>query len=284
MKNTKQKKLLFPTHPLLIRNIGYSIAFTFIELVVVITIMALLWTIWFISFSDYIMKARDSSRYVDIWILKVSLKSSKQQSWAYPMPATYFNIINSWSSNLEIYEWLLNNDVSVNTLTSAPKDPKNKHYYFYSITKNKQEFQIAATLENNKKNIALLDWDYKTVSKNLFPTIIIAFSWEWQQVEIQSWVTSSGSDWSINRQKFIVNSWSYNLPYDFNTWNPVSSGTTVWFDSIINEAWVSFGTNNDYISCKEIYDAWKYLWPWEYQVLDGSWSITNTWCTDSNIY
>jgi len=53
-------------------------------------------------------------------------------------------------------------------------DPKTNVPYFYSITKNKQAFQIAATLENGDYPKSLLRGSYKSVSKDVLPTIVLA--------------------------------------------------------------------------------------------------------------
>jgi hypothetical protein len=42
----------------------------------------------------------------------------------------------------------LNKKVFLNTLDKLPSDPKSGTYYSYAVTNNKQEFQLAATLEN----------------------------------------------------------------------------------------------------------------------------------------
>jgi hypothetical protein len=41
-------------------------------------------------------------------------------------------------------------------MNEIPLDPYIKIPYFYSIIKNKQEFQLSLTLENQEENIALL--------------------------------------------------------------------------------------------------------------------------------
>ncbi|MDF1682375.1 MAG: hypothetical protein P1U46_01015 [Patescibacteria group bacterium] len=46
--------------------------------------------------------------------------------------------------------------------------------YFYSVTKTKQEFEMAATLENEDNPIALVNGTYKSVSRNILPSIILA--------------------------------------------------------------------------------------------------------------
>jgi len=45
-------------------------AFTLVELIVTITILAILWTIGFISLQWYSQDARDATRLSDIWNIK----------------------------------------------------------------------------------------------------------------------------------------------------------------------------------------------------------------------
>jgi hypothetical protein len=77
--------------------------------------------------------------------------------------------------------------------------------YTYSITRSKQEFQLATTLENNGKPIAFVDGNYSTVSKYILPSIIIAYN-------------GNGSI-NINtdpfRNLFILDGVQNNLPYNF---------------------------------------------------------------------
>lgn len=258
-------------------NLQSNYGFTLVEIVVVVSVLVILWTISFLSFGDNLVDSRNTQRMSDMWRLITWLKSSKQKNWSYPMPSKYFNIINSWS--IQVYQWLIDNNISVSDINSIPKDPTVEKNYSYSITKNKQNFQIWLTLEGsaNKKQTAAVDWDYKTISRNLFPSLILAWSFTWT-VEIHDWIVTNGSTWSINRQYFVLNWWSYNLPYDFNTLLPATNWISVGYVWIISEPWVILWTNSSYKSCNEIYEDWKSMWIWEYQIVDINWNIINIIC------
>ena len=254
-------------------------AFTFVELIIVVTIIAILWTIWMVSYTSYLSDSRDSKRISDFWLIKSALKSYFLKRWSYSTPWNNVEIQYSWS--LVAYQWKLDKNVLLSDLDSLPSDPKNKLNYFYSITKNKQEFQIAWTLENWDNPKALLDWNYKTVSKNILPTLILA-TWATSPIEVQSWTTA----WDINRKLFVYNENIHNLVYDFDTNLPYSDWTD--FDTLLQEAENSnnFWQNSDYRDCLEIKEAWKLLidptnTPIEYQINENG-SLTNTWCTISN--
>jgi prepilin-type N-terminal cleavage/methylation domain-containing protein len=58
-----------------------SLWFTLVELIVVITILAILWTIAFISLQWYSAQARDSKRLSDIQNIKSSLELFSINTW-----------------------------------------------------------------------------------------------------------------------------------------------------------------------------------------------------------
>ena len=72
--------------------------FTLVELIVVITIIAILWTIAFISFQNYTKNARDGVRISDINSLKKNLELFITEKWFYPAPDNGTNITYIWAT------------------------------------------------------------------------------------------------------------------------------------------------------------------------------------------
>ena len=253
--------------------------FTFVELIVAATIIVILSAVWFSSYISYIADSRDTQRKSDIAQVTSALKIYKQKRWYYAIPWNYFNI--TYSGTIVAYQWKLNENVRLNSLEKLPFDPRTNDSYFYSTTTNKQEFEIAATLENEEKNIALLWWNYKSVSKNILPTIMLA-TWAtiWSNVEVKLW-----AGWDSNRTTFIYNNQRHNLPYNFvEPYSSYSDDTS--FDVLLTEVELNgdFWQNNDFRNCTEIDEAWKLLIPlsataFEYQIITNTWALTNTWCT-----
>jgi len=255
-------------------------AFTFVELIVVVTILSILWAIWFASYIEYIWDSRDSQRKTDLSQVWSWLKIYKQKRWYYPLPWNNYNITYSWTT--VAIQWKLNNNVRINSLEVLPLDPKAKIPYLYSITKNQQEFELVTTLENQDNPITLVNWNYKSVSKNILPTILLATSTtEWLNLETQSWTV----EWDINRKLFIYNNQSHNLPYNFvEPYNPISDWTS--FDELLSESEYndSYWQNSDFRNCVEIKEGWKLIIPldsnpFEYQIITDTWALINTWCT-----
>lgn len=248
--------------------------FTFTELIIVISILAILSTIGFVYYSGSISETRDSKRELDLSLIQASLKSYKQEKWYYPFPWDYFNITYNWT--IVAHQWILNQSVFLSTLDTIPIDPLTTKYYSYSITTDAKQFQIATTLENDWKPKTLLIWDYKSVTKNILPNIILATSTgAWVNIEISTWTTL----WSQNRKLFLFNqsgnNFIYSLEWDYlpqSNWKEFSELLT---QSESNDYW----QKHDYTSCLEIQDAWRSIGPWEYQIRDPLWELVNIWCS-----
>ncbi len=243
-----------------------SSAFTLVELIVVATILIILATIGFAAYSDNIPDARDAERISSIGSMKASLELHKKSRWAYPFPGERFDI-KLGASNPVAYQGKFNKDVRISNMDRLPMDPKSKKEFLYSVTKNRQEFQVAATLENGDEPKAFLQWDYKTVSMNRLPTIMMA--------------ANTDIDISVltNQQKFIFDGGIYNLPYDtIDPYEPVSDTKTI--TELLEDGNVKFWMNSDFRSCAEIIEAAKFIGDGEYQVVTSSGMLQTATCNN----
>lgn len=254
--------------------------FTFVELVIVMVIIVILSTIWFTSYLWYYSWAKDTQRQSDLLQVSSALKLYKQKRWYYSLPWNYFNI--TYSGTTVAYQWKLDTSINISSLEKLPTDPDTKWYYTYWTTTNKQEFLLAWTLENDSYNAALMMWDYKSVSKNILPTLLLA-TWATvgSDVEIKEWYWY----WDTNRKLFIYDQQLHNLPYTFK-WDFGPFSDWISFDDLLNEVETNayFWQNTDYRNCVEIEEAWKFIIPldsnpFEYQIISNTWALVNTWCT-----
>jgi type II secretory pathway pseudopilin PulG len=262
-------------------------AFTFVELIITTIIIVILTATWFYSYVWYLTDARDSQRNADMSKVKSAMKLHKTQKWSYPNPWSAYNITNSWV--IVAMQWFLNDEVWISTLDTLLNDPQTLTPYVYSVSASNLEFQVGMSLENWEYPVALLDWDYKSVARNILPNIILAKTqtW-WTSVEIHSWVTNAWWIWTTNRNLFIFNKieslpYSFTDPYDpYYDWVILDNKLT--YDNL----W--YWQNSDFMNCSEIYDAWKSISIWyaeKYDVRNWSWVLsiwwvfctcTSTWC------
>ena len=153
--------------------------FTLVELIVVITILAILWTIAFISMQSYSEQARDSTRLTDLWTIKTWLELFQLNAWKYPETSSGFIVTYSWVTvwiQGILWESTITN---IDKLNKIPTDPLTEKKYTYSITKTRQEYQLAWLMEADEigfegeiisnvnaweeKISALVRWNYNGV-------------------------------------------------------------------------------------------------------------------------
>ena len=130
-------------------------AFTLVELIVVITILAILGTIAFISLQWYSRDSRDSVRISDAGNMKVALELFYLDAGKYPLPDN--NEIISYSWDTVWYQWTFWENVVINlsrNITEIPKDPLMDKEYTYSVEWLKNSYQI----------LTLLEWDDTTLN------------------------------------------------------------------------------------------------------------------------
>jgi len=152
-------------------------AFTLVELIIVITILTILWTIAFVSLQWYSSLARDSVRISDTNV-KTSLELFSVKTWKYPLPTNWIPI--TYSGWLVWTQWTVWTSVAtnLNQLSNIPHDPSLNTEYVYSVTSNQKEYEIWSVLEQgnitqksllNSANaawdlLAYITWTYNAIS------------------------------------------------------------------------------------------------------------------------
>jgi len=146
--------------------------FTLVELIVVVTILVVLSTVWFISYESYLVDTRDSKRLSQMNNLRDALRLSITK-WKLPFPddgielrqdgVVYAYQWYAWESVLESISF------SQNTI-----DPLDDVYYHYLLIKNQVDFQLLWYLEKDPLE-SVLQKKYKTYANidygNRFPRV-----------------------------------------------------------------------------------------------------------------
>lgn len=211
--------------------------FTLVELIVVITILAILATIWFVSFQWFLKDARDWNRVASIKSIWEWLELNAIKIWKYPTPDKQENetelltwaLLIEWQKYEYSYLWEIWETVMRNIwLAKESKDPMTWNKYTYAITKDGKEYQLASILEwniakgtmiLNKVNAssykAKVDWNHKaeiiydTWTKK-YLTIVLSMIYD------KNWGNILNNTWAI----LIVDKQG-NTPY----WNNTSAKT-----------------------------------------------------------
>nr|MDD3720606.1 hypothetical protein [Candidatus Gracilibacteria bacterium] len=122
--------------------------FTFIELIITVTIVIIIGTIGFMSYSNYISDGRDASRIAHLGELENSFNTYK-----------FKNILPSPDKNIEVrvdgvvagYQGYLSESILKQidyTGVEGGKDPKDKIFYTYYSSRDFKSFQLLGFLEN----------------------------------------------------------------------------------------------------------------------------------------
>lgn len=213
--------------------------FTLVELIVVIIILAILWTIAFFALQWYSQSSRDSVRVSDISRMKTSLEIFNVEAWKYPEPTWYTNVTYSWWIvwlQGTFWDSVVKNVVKLNKI---PLDPITDWQYTYSITTNKKEFQIWWIFESDdiwlRNTNEVFAWD-------VIARVYVVWNYNWKVIKSMTWtvcdilsvpsiiasdVQTSNELVDILSWKKLVYEWYNNLPETFKNSRFKSDG---WFD------------------------------------------------------
>lgn len=170
--------------------------FTLVEMLVAITILWILSTIWFISFTKYNVQARDVVRITDIKnIIKVlwlhNLKTGLYPNASNAVDVTYSGAV-VWS------QWSFWDESIAETgkIFGELRDPKYDNKYSYSVTLNKKEYQIAAYFESEEQSSNLFTFSGDAFS---FSTAYAADDFTPLGLNPKIWLdaTDIDGDWNV---------------------------------------------------------------------------------------
>jgi len=228
-------------------NVNVQKAFTLVELIVVITILAILWTIAFLSMQSYSADARNSKR-----TSHVNAISNSVNIWITQWASIISYVTNSGSalSNIKIAwtwaeVWVDYNawPVKYESLNMKQQDfvdpSSNTPYVLWVTTKIGWKYEVATINEVWTTKTAFINWNYVPRANTL-----------------------------INTSTWIANTWSWYktmvLPSDkinsFFLWDTILAGTSTWKVTIVSKdlSNITFDGNNadaDTIQLAEPEDA-----------------------------
>ena len=214
-------------------------AFTLVELIVTITILAILWAIAFISLQWYNKSARDSKRISDISDIRKSLELYTLNWHRYPETSSWTKITYSWSEAWIQWTFWESTFINVDKLDNVPLDPLTETEYVYSVTNSRYEYEIwwilewgLLSLDNHeivksanaiweKSATAYITWNYngRVLKVNAGNKLYIL-----AVPSIINWDISLTSIEEIVAQNKLVFDWFNNLPSSYR-------------DSVFNADW-----------------------------------------------
>ena len=165
-----------------------NLAFTLVELIVVIVILAILTTVAFIYIWSYVKYSRDSKRITDIRSVAnvIDIKLAKWMNpWNFLSPPP---VNKTFSWDIIMKEWIVDDNmiIKLNDLSKTPIDPVTNDYYKYSTTSKWTFYQIFSNLER---------WNW--INSTIVPKTYAV--WEWAKifkiVWNYNWLFLVSSEW-----------------------------------------------------------------------------------------
>jgi type II secretory pathway pseudopilin PulG len=150
-------------------------AFSFIELLITVSIIVLLTIIWLSVNTSYTIKANNSRITADLDTAYNALVTHSQTEWNLPLPGgnkNYFtstgSYTHSWTdtSTYWVYGSLTEHTLSKKYLDSIPKDNNTNNYLAYGITRPDlnpdiaNQFEISAIIQDGNSYRSIVKWNY----------------------------------------------------------------------------------------------------------------------------
>ena len=245
-------------------NMKNKKAFTLVELIVVISILAILWTIAFVSLQWYTRDARDSARISDMQNIEKWLELTLIKNGSFPVPDDKIDI--TASGVVVSYQWYAWNNV-LNTIWIHWDwvDPLDETYYTYAVNASLTKYQLLWFLENNNIGyINSMEKSYASLKERFL------FS-KWNELGIfLDPVTNNPIQNNLSSLDIVFTSVLYKVKINnWNYWETIWTWTT--FSQIlsyrINEIW----------SCYSILKNGNSMWDWIYK-------ITHNWKNNIEVY
>ncbi len=227
------------------QNTKHKLAFTLVEVIVVITILTILWTIAFMSLQWYSEDARDSTRISDLSSIKTLLELYELDAGKYPLTTSWVNITYTWSVVWNQWTFWETVYANVNRLDKIPIDPLTDKEYTYSTLLSRNEYELWWIMEGDEISMNSEKWIINNVATSpltrgelrgvsAWEVEAIAYTtwnYNWQMTKSLSWNTCTifsiptiiTNDTSVTdleqilTEQKLVYSWYRNLPSSFKT-------------------------------------------------------------------
>lgn len=147
-------------------------AFTFVELIITLSILALLSVIWYTAVGNKQENTLNTKITSEVETLKNALLLAKQENSVLPLPDgnnNFYAIDTSYSHDYEnentywVHGFITQNTLAKKYIDVIPLDPRTNSYYAYGKTKWSEMYEIASVIFENQEPKSKVIWDYTAI-------------------------------------------------------------------------------------------------------------------------
>jgi len=230
-------------------------AITIVELIVVVTILAILATVSFLWFKSYTVYSRDTVRLTDLKNMKSVLEYTYTESSNYPLPENGTWV--TFSGWLVWTQWIFweKTKRATKRLDVAPVDPLTKNHYTYSVLNKWDQYELWAIME----------W-WEVSSNKIIEESYAASGFKWYITWNYNWKIAKVVVWNTEYILAVPSIINWDMSYDrLEDIISNQSLSMIGFDNIPDSYWVN--NPNDVV----FVNRWSFVvFSWSTETLSGS--------------
>lgn len=252
--------------------------FSFVEIIIVISILILLWFVVMKISGDSKQKTMNATIESQLSNLWVALNSEITEKKELSLPNGTLNYFNKewWYSHENFSDkdsesiWVYGVLSQSNFLSEIPRDPRNNQYYSYGLLKDKQTFEVAWVIKNWADYLAKISgnytgdkWTISLIREYNWPYFIADWEGKLPYNPEKVLLTATDKNWNSFEEKDIL---------EYKDWKIFKNNVEIWkiVDLATEENW------------KKYYDL--YFSEWSIARLDLKDEIKLTFWRDNDLF
>lgn len=252
--------------------------FSFVEIIIVISILILLWFVVMKISGDSKQKTINATIESQLSNLWVALNSEITEKKELSLPNGTLNYFNKewWYSHENFSDkdsesiWVYGVLSQSNFLSEIPRDPRNNQYYSYGLLKDKQTFEVAWVIKNWADYLAKISgnytgdkWTISLIREYNWPYFIADWEGKLPYNPEKVLLTATDKNWNSFEEKDIL---------EYKDWKIFKNNVEIWkiSDLATEENW------------KKYYDL--YFSEWSIARLDLKDEIKLTFWRDNDLF
>ena len=252
--------------------------FSFVEIIIVISILILLWFVVMKISGDSKQKTINATIESQLSNLWVALNSEITEKKELSLPNGTLNYFNKewWYSHENFSDkdsesiWVYGVLSQSNFLSEIPRDPRNNQYYAYGLLKDKQTFEVAWVIKNWADYLAKISgnytgdkWTISLIREYNWPYFIADWEGKLPYNPEKVLLTATDKNWNSFEEKDVL---------EYRDWKIFKNNVEIWkiVDLATEENW------------KKYYDL--YFSEWSIARLDLKDDIKLTFWRDNDLF